>query len=179
MSINLQKGQKIDLTKTNPGLTEVCCALGWRETIPTDLDVYAIAVDANNAMVGLCFFNDLTIFGGALSHSGDNRTGAGDGDDETVTVQLANIPANVQKILFSLNIFEAKPDQNLGMVRDAFIRVYDKVTGNELMRYDLSEDYSVFQGVNVAELYRNGGEWKFGAVTAGYLGDINNGIALL
>lgn len=183
-TINLVKGQKIDLTKTNPGLTEVGVALGWdihpSAGVPNfDLDVYGLAVDVNKTLVDLCYFNQLTCLDGALTHSGDNRDGAGDGDDETITVNLSKVPANVDKVVVSANIFDALSTQNFGQVRNAFLRVYNKTTGEELCRYDLSEDYSVFQGVNFGELYRNGGEWKFAATTLGYNGTINEAIALL
>lgn len=183
-TINLAKGQKVDLTKTNPGLTEVGVALGWdihpNPGVPNfDLDVFGLAVDANKQLVACCYFNELVCLDGALSHSGDNRDGAGEGDDETITVNFSKVPANVDKIVVSANIFDAQPTQNFGQVRNAFLRVYNKLTGEELCRYDLSEDYSVFQGVNFGELYRNNGEWKFGATTLGYNGTINDAISLL
>ena len=108
-----------------------------------------------------------------MHHTGDNLTGAGDGDDETIMVDLTKVPADVQKIAFTVTIYEAASrSQNFGMVSNAFVRVYDQTTGTELVRYDLGEDYSIETAIVVAELYRHGGEWKFNAVGSGYQGGL-------
>lgn len=186
-TVNLTKGGRVNLTKDNPGLKEIGVGLGWdinqNPNEPEfDLDVCCVAVDATNKLPDanwVCFFNNLSAFNGAVVHSGDNRDGQGEGDDETILINLVNVPAEVSKFVFMANIFEAKPTQNFGVIRNAYIRVYNKVTNEELLRYDLSEDYSVYQNLNVAELCRDGGEWKFKAITNGYNGDLNTGIAML
>lgn len=121
------------------------------------------------------------IFDSAVIHYGDNRDGEGDGDDEVLTINLNAIPNNVTKLVIGVNIFEAKASDNFGQVRNAFVRVFNTNTGEEKLRYDLSEDFSVFQGMNVAEIYRNNGEWKFNALnpaTNGYSGTLEAALPL-
>lgn len=180
-TVNLTKGARLNLTKDNPNLKEIIVGLGWKEG-NFDLDCCCIAVNAQGQFpdANWCiFFNNLSGFNGAIVHGGDNRNGAGEGDDETIYVNLQNVPAEVDRLVFTANLFEAKPDQNFGMVRDAYIRIVNKATGEELCRYDLSEDYSVYQNLNVAELCRDGNDWKFKAITNGYNGTLNDGLQLL
>ncbi len=181
--INLEKGQRVDLTKNNPTLNEIKVALGWdasRGGTDFDLDVFVLAVDNNKSLIDTCYFGKKQIFNDTIVHSGDNLTGVGDGDDETILIKLKDLPSNVDKLLFSVNIYQAKSkNQNFGQVRNAFIRVVDNSKNEEILRYDLSEDYSVFEGVTFGEIYRHNGEWKFGAITTGYNGTINDAIAML
>lgn len=178
-SVNLSKGQNIDLTKTNPGLKIAALGLGWDapKTGPHkfDLDAFALLMTAGK----LADAKDVVYFGNkdrtGVLHSGDNLTGVGDGDDETITVDFALVPATVEEVLLCVNIFEAtqRNNQNFGQVENAFIRIYDKETNTELAKYDLSEDYSAFNGMVMGKLYRKDGEWKFKAIGEGKNGDIN------
>ncbi len=178
MSVNLQKGQKVDLTKGNANLKEALIGLGWDANAFSgadfDLDASAFMLGAN----GKCptekhfiYFKNLINFG--VKHTGDNLTGAGEGDDEQLIVSLDNVPENVEKIIFVVSIFEAaKKNQNFGQVSNAFIRVADNQTGAELIRYDLGEDYSTETAMEVGELYRHQGEWKFAATGRGVQGEL-------
>ncbi|OXS59168.1 chemical-damaging agent resistance protein C [Cohnella sp. CIP 111063] len=177
MSISLSKGQKIDLTKTNPGLTKVLVGLGWdtnKYDGGKDFDLDASVFLLNGAGKAgsekdFIFYNNLKSTNGAVEHTGDNLTGEGDGDDEQVKVNLSTVPAEVEKISFCITIHEAaERGQNFGQVTNAFVRIVNEDTGAELIRYDLGEDFSVETAVVVGELYRHGGEWKFNAVGSGY-----------
>lgn len=181
MAISLQKGQKIDLTKTNPGLTKIMVGLGWDVNkydggSDFDLDSAAFLVDGANKAQNegdFIFYNNLKHASGAVEHCGDNRTGAGEGDDETMKIDLAAVPASVEKIAFTVTIDQADArKQNFGQVSNAYIRIVNEATGEELIRYDLGEDFSVETAVVVAELYRNNGEWKFTAIGSGFQGGL-------
>lgn len=175
MALSLKKGENVSLTKTSPGLSKVTLGLGWeaRTTAGEGFDLDASALLLNGGKVrtdkDLVFYGNPASDTGSVTHNGDNRTGAGDGDDETISVDLNGIPADVDKVVFAVSIYEAeKNGQTFGQVRDAFIRLVDASNGAEILRYDLSEDYSVETAVNFAELYRNGEEWKFRALGQGY-----------
>ncbi|WP_372632789.1 TerD family protein [Cohnella sp.] len=177
MSISLSKGQKIDLTKTNPGLTKVLVGLGWdtnKYDGGKDFDLDASVFLLNGAGKAgsekdFIFYNNLKSTNGAVEHTGDNLTGEGDGDDEQVKINLSTVPAEVEKISFCITIHEAaERGQNFGQVTNAFVRIVNEDTGAELIRYDLGEDFSVETAVVVGELYRHSGEWKFNAVGSGY-----------
>ncbi|MFD2370605.1 TerD family protein [Brevibacillus sp. GCM10020057] len=177
MAVSLQKGQKVDLTKTNPGLTEVVIGLGWDTNKydggkDFDLDASAFVLNGQGKVAAdsdFVFYGNKQNASASVLHSGDNRTGVGDGDDETIEVKLANLPAEAEKVSFTITIYEAaERGQNFGQVSNAYVRVLNKATGEELIRYDLGEDYSVETALVVAELYRHGSEWKFNAVGAGY-----------
>lgn len=181
MAISLAKGQKIDLTKTNPGLTKVVVGLGWDVNkydggAAFDLDTQAFLLGENGKVTSdadFIFYNNLTGGAGSVTHLGDNLTGEGEGDDEQLKVNLSAVPANIQKIAFTVTIHEAEArKQNFGMVSNAFIRVVNEDSNQELMRYDLAEDYSIETSLVVGELYRNGAEWKFAAVGNGYQGGL-------
>jgi tellurium resistance protein TerD len=181
MAISLQKGQKVDLTKTNPGLTKVTVGLGWDTNKydggkDFDLDASAFLLGDNAKVTSdadFVFFNNLEHSSGSVKHLGDNLTGEGEGDDEQINVDLALVPATIQKIDFTVTIFDAENrSQNFGQVSNAFIRIFNTVTGEEVIRYDLSEDYSVETAVVVGELYRNGAEWKFNAIGSGFQGGL-------
>ncbi len=178
MSISLVKGQKVDLTKTNPNLANAAIGLGWDVNAGSgsafDLDAFALALVAGKCPDAshLIYFNNKTAHG--LDHLGDNLTGAGDGDDETINVKIAALPENVDELLFCVNIYQAaeRGNQNFGQVSNAFIRIYDADTKTELMKFDLSEDYSAFNGMVMGKLYKKDGEWKFQAVAEGKNGSI-------
>ncbi|MBB2924744.1 TerD family protein [Cellulomonas cellasea] len=176
MGVSLSKGGNVSLTKAAPGLTAVVVGLGWdvRTTTGTDfdLDASAILVDANGKVVSdahFVFFNNLKSPEGSVEHLGDNLTGEGEGDDEQVKVQLSTVPAEVDKIVFPVSIYDGNNrGQSFGQVRNAFIRIVNQADNAELARYDLSEDASTETAMVFGELYRNGAEWKFRAVGQGY-----------
>lgn len=177
MAINLSKGQKVDLTKTNPGLSKITVGLGWDTNKydggkDFDLDVSLFLTNAAGKVEGernFVFFNNPQNENGSVVHTGDNRTGAGDGDDEQIKIELAAVPANVEKIAFTITIYEATDrNQNFGQVSRAYVRILNDVNSEEIIRFDLGEDFSVETGVVVGELYRNNGEWKFNAIGSGY-----------
>lgn len=182
MAISLQKGQKVDLTKSNPGLTKIFIGLGWDINKydggkEFDLDTSAFMLNSEGKVADekqFIYFNNPKSVEGSVSHSGDNKTGAGAGDDEQIKIDLAIVPANVQKISFGITIHEAKErNQNFGQVSNAYVRVVNEASGEELIRYDLGEDFSIETAVVVCDLYRNGSEWKFNAIGSGY----QNGLA--
>ena len=176
MGVSLTKGGNVSLTKEAPGLTAVTVGLGWdaRSTTGTDFDLDASAIMAGVSGKVLSdghfvFFNNLTSVDGSVQHLGDNLTGAGDGDDEEINVNLAAVPPEVDKIVFPVSIYDAAArSQSFGQVRNAFIRVITQAGGTEIARYDLSEDASTETAMVFGELYRNGAEWKFRAVGQGY-----------
>ncbi len=181
MAISLRKGQKVDLTKGNPSLTKILVGLGWNENkydggYDFDLDAAAFLLGANgkvNSDDDFVFYNNLKHVSGAVEHMGDNLTGSGEGDDEQIKIDLSLVPANVDKIDFTVTIYEAdERKQTFGQVSDAYIRVVDDTTGKELIRYDLGEDFSVETAVVVGEIYRNKGEWKFNAIGSGFSGGL-------
>ena len=180
MGISLSKGGNVSLSKTDPTLKNVIVGLGWdaRPTDGADFDLDASAfmvkddgkVRSNSDFI---FYNQTKSACGSVEHTGDNRTGAGDGDDEAVIVLLDKVPADVQRIIFCVTIHEAdKRKQNFGQVSHAFVRVVNKDSNNEVARYDLSEDASIETAMIFGEIYRYSGEWKFKAVGQGYAGGL-------
>lgn len=180
-AVSLKKGERVDLTKGNPSLDRIHVGLGWdvNQTVGQDFDLDAsvFMLGANEKVIDanhFVFFNNLKSPCGSVLHMGDNLTGAGDGDDEEVKVQLSKVPQNVQKLVFTVSIYDASVRrQNFGQVRNAFIRVVDEMTGKEIIRFDLTEDFSSEQSMIVGEIYRHNGEWKFNATGAGYVEEIN------
>jgi len=181
MPINLSKGQKVSLTKGNPGLKNIMVGLGWDVNAfdsgsDFDLDTAAFMVDDS----GRCptekefiFYGNLEHSSGSVKHLGDNLTGGGDGDDEQIMIDLSLIPENISKIAFTVTIYDAdNRRQNFGQVSNSFIRVVDQSTGEEIIRYDLGEDFSIETAIVVGELYRNNGEWKFNAIGSGFQGGL-------
>ena len=185
MSINLQKGQKINLSKeSRSGLNKVMVGLGWDEVPqkrglfapkPQDIDCDAFAIllgydgkllnHTNDIKQCTVFFNNLVWPGGSIRHMGDNLTGAGEGDDEQIFVDLQNVPLEVGTIVFAVNIYDAfKRNQHFGMIRNAFIRLVDVDTGTEICRFNLSENYNGMTGLVVGEIYKRNGDWKFNAI---------------
>lgn len=188
MGINLQKGQKINLTKGGgDGLRRVMVGLGWDEAPrsgggflsglfgqgaqPIDCDASVILCGANGKVVSgdtsqyCVYFGNLTHPSGAIVHQGDNLTGAGDGDDEQIMVNLQQVPSNVDKMVFVVNIYDANMrNQHFGMIKNAFIRLVDMDSRTEICRFNLSENYNNMTGLVVGEIYRRNGEWKFNAI---------------
>lgn len=181
MAISLQKGQKVDLTKGNPSLTKIMVGLGWDVNAfdtggDFDLDTAAfLLTDAGKVSSSddFVFYGNLSHKSGSVAHMGDNLTGAGDGDDEQIKIDLSLVPPTVTRIAFTCTIYEAeKRHQNFGQVSNAFIRIYNEENGEELLRYDLGEDFSIETAVVFGEVYRNGEEWKFNAIGSGYQGGL-------
>ena len=181
MAVSLSKGQKVDLTKGNPGMSKIIVGLGWDTNkydggADFDLDAAAFLLAANGKVASdsdFVFYGNLKHSSGGVEHMGDNLTGEGDGDDEQIKVNLAAVPASVDKIGFTVTIYEAESrKQNFGQVSNAYIRIVDETSNAELIRYDLGEDFSVETAVVVGELYRNNGEWKFNAIGSGFQGGL-------
>lgn len=181
MAIQLQKGQKIDLSKTSPGLTKAIIGLGWDIKSydggsDYDLDAAAFLLDANGKCqkeADFIFYNNLQSLCGSVAHTGDNRTGAGDGDDEQLTVDLSKVPADVHKIAITVTIYDGEGrNQNFGQVMNAFVRLVNEETNEEVLRFDLGEDFSIETAVVFCELYRHNGQWKFNAVGSGFQGGL-------
>ena len=176
MAVSLSKGGNVSLTKEAPGLTAVIVGLGWDARTTTgqdfDLDASAIMVTAEGKVLSdshFVFFNNTKSPDGSVEHTGDNLTGEGEGDDEQIKVDLSTVPAEVDKIVFPVSIYDAESrSQSFGQVRNAFIRIVNQAGGAELTRYDLSEDASTETAMVFGELYRNGTDWKFRAVGQGY-----------
>ena len=180
MALSLTKGGNLSLTKEAPGMTKVLVGLGWdaRSTDGTefDLDASAFLLKADGkvrADSDFIFYNQLKSVDGSVEHTGDNRTGEGDGDDEAIKVDLSKVPAEIDKIAFTVTIHEAEARrQSFGQVRNAFIRIVNQDTNVEVGRYDLAEDASTETAMIFAELYRHGAEWKFRAVGQGFKGGL-------
>ncbi|EOS71131.1 tellurium resistance protein TerD [Lachnospiraceae bacterium MD308] len=181
MPISLKKGQKVSLTKGNPGLSKVVVGLGWDvNQFDTggdfDLDAAAFLLGDSGRVTkseDFVFYGNLSHPSGSVNHMGDNLTGEGEGDDEQIKVELSKVPENVTKIAFTATIYEPEQRrQNFGQVNNAFIRIYNELTGEELLRYDLGEDFSIETAVVFGELYKNNGEWKFNAIGSGYQGGL-------
>ena len=184
MSVNLQKGQKVDLTKGNAGLRRVMVGLGWDEaqqskglfgglfgggqTQDIDCDAIAFLLDGGGRLTrpqDIVFFNNLRHDSGCVIHQGDNLTGAGEGDDEQIMVDLARLPAQYERIVFLVSIYQAtERRQHFGMIRNAFIRLVDADSNKELCIYNLSENYQDMTAMVFGEVYRRNGEWKFNAI---------------
>jgi len=181
MAVSLQKGGNVSLEKTSPGISKILIGLGWdeRTTDGGDFDLDAsLFLLAQNAKVrsdeDFIFYNNLTSTCGSVVHQGDNRTGEGDGDDEAIKVDLAKVPADVQKIEVAVTIHDAQArNQNFGQVSNAFIRIVNDETNEEVARYDLSEDYSIETAMIFGEVYRHNGDWKFKAIGQGYEGGLS------
>ncbi|NGM85047.1 TerD family protein [Paenibacillus sp. 7124] len=180
--INLVKGQNIDLTKGNAGLSNVIVGLGWdpvesQEPLGlgkegnVDCDASALLLNADGKLMKksnlVCFHNKHSACHSVV-HTGDNLTGEGDGDDEQIRVNLSAVPADVDRVLVVVNIYDAENrNQDFGMIKSAYIRVMNASGGAELVRYNLSDNYSGFTALICGELYRHGPEWKFAAIGGG------------
>lgn len=181
MTIVLKKGQKVDLTKDNPGLKKVIIGLGWDTNkysggFDFDLDASAFLCGENGRVRNeqdFVFYNNLEHSSGSVIHTGDNRTGEGEGDDEQIIIDFSKVPESIHKIAITVTIYDAvHRGQNFGQVSNAFVRVVNEETGKEVLRYDLSEEFSVETALVVCELYRYKGEWRFSAVGSGFQGGL-------
>ena len=180
MAISLQKGGNVNLSKEAPGLTKVIIGLGWdprsSDGAAFDLDGSAFLLKADTKVRGdtdFIFYNNLKSSDGSVVHAGDNTTGQGEGDDEKIAVDLARVPAEVEKVSFCVTIHDADARrQNFGMVAKAYIRCLNANGEAEIARYDLSEDSSTETAMIFGELYRHSGEWKFRAVGQGFKGGL-------
>ena len=183
MAVNLSKGQRISLEKVAPGLSEVFVGLGWDTNITDtggdfDIDASVFLVDSKEKLVSdnhFIFYNNLASpdANKSVEHLGDNRTGAGEGDDEVIKVSLKQVPPEINKIVMTVTIHDAEEkQQNFGQVQNAFVRVVNADNSEEVVRYDLTEDFSVETALIMAELYRKDGEWRINAVGAGYQGGL-------
>lgn len=177
MGINLSKGERINLSKEAPSLKKVGVGLGW-DTNNTDtgadfdLDASVFMLGANGKIPSeksFIFYNNLASPDGAVKHTGDNLTGQGDGDDETILVELGKVDSAINELVFVVTIHEAeKRRQNFGQVRNAFIRLYDQDTNKEVAKYELDEDFSKETAIEFGKLYKKDGQWRFQAVGQGY-----------
>jgi len=180
MAVSLSKGGNVSLSKEAPGLTAVTVGLGWDERATDgsefDLDASVFVCGANGSVRSdqdFIFYNNTKGVNGAVEHMGDNRSGAGEGDDEQVKVQLDALPADVSKLVFAVTIHDAEArNQNFGMVSNAFIRVVNQAGESEIVRYDLSEDFSLETALIFGEVYRHNDEWKFKAIGQGFAGGL-------
>ncbi|AGX41673.1 TerD family protein [Clostridium saccharobutylicum] len=181
MGIVLKKGQKVDLTKGNASLKKVIIGLGWDVNKydggnDFDLDAVAFCCGEDGKVhneADMIFYNNLKHSSGAIEHLGDNLTGDGDGDDEQMLIDLSSIPQHINKIDFTVTIHEAEErKQNFGQVSNSYVRVVNSDTKEELIKYDLGEDFSIETAIVVAELYRNGSEWKFNAIGSAFEGGL-------
>ncbi len=180
MAVSLSKGGNVSLSKEAPGLTAIDVGLGWDARVTDgaafDLDASAFLLNEGGKVrsdADFIFYNNKTSADGSVVHQGDNLSGAGEGDDEVVAIALDQVPADVQKVAFTVTIHEAESrGQNFGQVSNAYIRVVNKADGKEIARYDLSEDYSTETAMIFGELYRHNSEWKFKAIGQGFAGGL-------
>lgn len=180
MAISLTKGGNVNLSKEAPNLTNIAVGLGWNPRATDgqafDLDAVAFLVNESGKVrsdADFIFFNNLKSSDGSVEHTGDNRTGEGDGDDEVIKVDLTKVPADVSKVVFCAVIYDGQArNQNFGQVANAYIRIVNTQSGAEVARYDLSEDSSTETAMIFGELYKNNGEWKFRAVGQGFAGGL-------
>lgn len=182
MSISLQKGQKVSLSKDNAGLSKIIVGLGWDEAKrarggffslkPQAIDCDASAIMLQNGKFShkgdLIYFGNLRHKSRSVQHMGDNLTGEGEGDDEQIVIDLANVPAEYDRIVIVVNIYQAvSRKQHFGMIQNAFIRLVDARNNKEMCKYNLTEDYSGMTAMIFGEVYRHNGEWKFSAIGQG------------
>ena len=180
MAISLSKGGNLSLTKTDPNLVRILVGLGWDERSTDgasfDLDASAFLLGPSGKVRGdhdFIFYNQLRSADGAIEHTGDNRSGQGDGDDESLLVNLSQISPEIDKVAITVTIHDAAArNQNFGQIANAFIRIVNQDNGIEIVRFDLAEDYSTETAMVFGELYRHSGEWKFRAVGQGYAGGL-------
>ncbi len=180
MGVSLSKGGNVSLSKEAPGLNRILIGLGWdvraTDGQDYDLDASVFLLNAEGRVrsdADFIFYNNLTSSDGSVEHTGDNRTGEGEGDDEAIKVGVNAVPADVDKLVVAVTIHDAQArNQNFGQVENAFIRIVNDENGTEIARYDLSEDASVETAMIFGEVYRHGAEWKFRAVGQGYTGGL-------
>ncbi|MCD3351834.1 TerD family protein [Clostridium botulinum D/C] len=189
MAINLKKGQRISLTKEDATLSRIIVGLGWdpvkqgsgkgifgslfgSSAPDIDCDASVIMLNKDNKIQSkedLIYFGNLSHISGSVQHMGDNLTGDGDGDDEQILLELSKIPSNIEKLIFVVNIYNCvKRNQHFGMIKNAFIRIMNLQNNKEMLRFNLTDDYSNKTGIYVAEIYRHESEWKFAAIGQGH-----------
>lgn len=177
MAINLSKGGRVDLNKEAPGLNKIKVGLGWDANVTDtgdefDLDASVFMVDSSGKVPSenhFIFYNNLKSPDQSIIHEGDNRTGEGEGDDESIIVDLSKVSDNIQELIFVVTIHEAENrKQNFGQVSNAFIRIVDESNGKEILKYDLDEDFSIETAIEFGKLYRKDGSWRFQAVGTGF-----------
>lgn len=186
MSVSLQKGQKVDLTKGNASLDKIIVGLGWdpikqsggflsgifgSSAAEIDCDASVIMLSENDKLArreDLVYFGNLKHSSGSVQHMGDNLTGGGDGDDEQITITLSKVPQNIHKLVFVVNIYDCiKRRQDFGQIQNAFIRVFNAANNQELLKFNLTDNYAGKTALLVGEVYRNNSEWKFAAIGEG------------
>ena len=180
MAVSLSKGQNVSLSKTDPSLKHILIGLGWdaRSSDGQDFDLDAsVFMTSESGKVPsddyFVFYNQLKSPCGSVQHTGDNLTGDGDGDDESIIVELEKVPANIKSLFITVTIHDAETRrQNFGQVSNAFVRLVNHETGQEVLRFDLSEDYSTETAMVFGEVYRHNGDWKFRAIGQGYTGGL-------
>lgn len=181
MVIQLSKGQRIDLTKSDPGIKKIIIGLGWDvkqfdggQDFDIDASVFLLGDNGKcRNELDFIFYNNLQSSDGSVVHTGDNRTGQGDGDDEQIKVDLSCVPADVERIAITVTIHDAEARrQNFGQIANAFVRLVNEETNNEVLNFDLGEDFSIETAVVFCELYRSGQNWRFNAVGSGYQGGL-------
>lgn len=180
MSVSLKKGGNVNLTKDTPKMTKIIVGLGWETRKGTgyafDLDASAFLLNKNGRVRSdkdFIFYNELSSQCGSVVHQGDNRTGDGDGDDEVINVDLTKVPSSVEKIMFTVTIHDGQErSQSFGQVDNAFIRLVDEVTGEEVARFDLSDESATETAMMFGELYKHEGDWKFKAIGQGFKGGL-------
>lgn len=186
MTLSLQKGQNLSLTKQAPGLVKIVAGLGWdaRQTDGAEFDLDAslfmlLETEAVRSNRDFIFYSQKESACGAILHTGDNRTGEGEGDDEQIKIDLSKVPAEIKTLKITVTIHDGKlRGQNFGQVENAFIRLVDEMTGEEVTRFDLTEDMSTETAMVFGEIYRHGEEWKFRAIGQGYTGGLEKMVEL-
>jgi tellurium resistance protein TerD len=180
MAVSLSKGGNVSLSKEEPGLNKILIGLGWDARATDggdfDLDASLFVLSASGKVRNdndFIFYNNLRSSDGSIEHTGDNRTGDGDGDDEMIKVDLQRVPSDINKLVLGVTIHDADAKkQNFGMIDSAFIRIVNQDNNKEIVRYDLSEDMSIETAMLFGEVYRHGSEWKFRAVGQGFKGGL-------
>ncbi|ONI44023.1 chemical-damaging agent resistance protein C [Candidatus Epulonipiscioides gigas] len=181
MAINLQKGQKVNLTKSYKSISKLLIGLGWDinsydGNFEFDLDTSIFMIGQNDKVMkdsDFIFYGNLKHDSDSVEHMGDNRTGEGDGDDEVIKIDLTKVPSEIKKIVFTTTIYDAvERNQNFGQISNAFIRIVDATSNTELLKYNLGEDFSIETALVVGEIYRYDNDWKFAAIGSGYSGGL-------
>ncbi|WP_026575185.1 TerD family protein [Bacillus sp. UNC438CL73TsuS30] len=179
MGVSLSKGQKVDLTKSHPSLENVVVGLGWNISnmgSNFDLDASAFLIGQNGMVqndLDFVFYNNPSGGNGSILYSGDNRVGSGVKDDEQIKINLKNVPGHIHRIAFTITIHDAQvKQQNFGQISDSYVRIFNELTNEELLRFNLGRDFTVETAIVAAELYRHNGEWKFNAIASGFQGGL-------
>ena len=179
LGVTLSKGQKVDLTKSHPGLNNVVVGLGWdigHNGSNFDLDASTFLLGQTGKVQGdqdFIFYNNPSGGNGSINYSGDNRNGAGERDDEQIRIDLQRVPNHIHRIAFTITIHDAQvKQQNFGQISNSYVRIFNEQTNEELLRFNLGRDFTVETAIVAAELYRHNGEWKFNAIASGFQGGL-------